>query len=90
MNNNCLVVESVGQDGRRFRPSDWIERISTTLAKFGTDHRLVYSQSVRPQVINGEKCLVIDRTLQQTDPDAYQYVIDFVESNRLRIREQTS
>ena len=90
MNNNCLVVESVGQDGRRFRPSDWIERISTTLAKFGADHRLVYSQSVRPQVINGEKCLVIDRSLQQTDPDAYRYVIDFVESNRLRIREEAS
>ena len=84
---NWLVVESVGEDGRRFRPSDWIERISTILAKFDADHRLVYSASVRPQIISGEKCLVIDRTLQQTNPDAYEYVINFVESNRLRTHE---
>ncbi len=83
-----LVVESVGVDGRRFRPSDWIERISTTLARFGADHRLVYSSSVRPQIINGEKCLVIDRTLQDTNPDAYQYVINFVESNHLRVHKE--
>lgn len=82
-----LVVESVVEDGRRFRPSDWIERISTTLAKFGSDHRLVYSSSVRPQVINGEKCLVIDQSLQETNPDAYQYVMNFVESNKLRRHE---
>ncbi len=83
-----LVVESVVVDGRRFRPSDWIERISTTLAHFGADHRLVYSSSVRPQIINGEKCLVIDKTLQDTNPDAYQYVINFVESNHLRVHKE--
>lgn len=86
--NGKLVIESVGVDGRRFRPSDWIERISTTLARFGADHRLVYSASVKPQIINGEKCLVVDQSLQDTDPAAYKYVIDFVESNRLRVHEE--
>ena len=80
-----LVVESFVEDGRRFRPSDWIERISTTLASFGPDHRLIYSSSVRPMVINGEKCLVIDPKLQNTDPAAYNYVIEFVRSNRLKM-----
>ena len=86
--NGRLVVESVVEDGKRFRPSDWIERISTTVAQFGSDHRLVYSSSVRPQIINGEKCLVIDRTLQDTNPEAYSYVLNFVESNRLRVHEE--
>jgi hypothetical protein len=83
-----LVVESVVEDGRRFRPSDWIERISTTLASFGPDHRLHYNHSVRPRIVNGEKCLVVDQSLQETNPAAYEYILEFVRSNRLRMHEE--
>ena len=87
MSNVKLVIESIVDDGRRFRPSDWIERISTTLASFGPDHRLHYSKSAHPSVINGEKCLVVDKDLQELDPEAYNYILDFVNSNRLRVHE---
>ncbi len=87
-NDGKLVVESVVEDGRRFRPSDWIERISTTLASFGPDHRLVYSDSVRPELVNGEKCLVVDQSLRHSNPAAYEYIVQFVRSNRLRTREE--
>jgi hypothetical protein len=83
-----LVVESVNEDGRRFRPSDWIERISTTLASFGPDHRLHYAESVRPRIVNGEKCLVVDQSLQDSNPAAYDYILQFVRSNRLRVHEE--
>ena len=77
MSRQKLVIESVGEDGRKFRPSDWIERISTTLAEFGPDHRLHYDERVRPQVINGEKCLVVDKTLKESNPQAYDYIFNF-------------
>lgn len=86
--NGRLVVESVVEDGRRFRPSDWIERISTTLASFGPDHRLHYADSVRPRIVNGEKCLVVDQSLQDTNPAAYEYILEFVRSNRLKVHEE--
>lgn len=86
--SNKLIIESVVEDGRKFRPSDWIERISTVLATFGEDHRLHYSAQVRPRVVNGEKCLVVDPDLQREDPVAYQYILDFARMNRLRMREE--
>ncbi len=82
-----LVVESIAEDGGKFRPSDWVERISTTLATFGPDHRLHYDESVRPSIINGEKCLLIDKTLQQKNPQAFEYILNFVRTNRLRMHE---
>ena len=88
MVDGMLVVESIVEDGRRFRPSDWIERISTSLASFGRDHRLHYSASVRPCIINGEKCLVIDQSLQDSNPAAYEHILQFVTSNRLKMHEE--
>lgn len=87
-NNDCkLVIESVSTDGRKFRPSDWIERISTSLAVFGPDHRLQYSKAVQPGIINGEKCLVVDKALHEKDPAAYDYILNFANANSLRVYE---
>lgn len=82
-----LVIESVSEDGNKFRPSDWIERICASLASFGPDHRLQYSKKAQPGIINGEKCLVVDQDLNQKDPDTYEYIVNFASSNRLRVHE---
>lgn len=82
-----IVIESVHTDGKPFRPSDWIERISTTLASFGRDHRLHYLSSVQPCIIKGEKCLVVDRNLEQKDPTAWAYILKFAEDNALRVQQ---
>lgn len=85
---NCrLVIESVSEDGRKFRPSDWIERISASLGSFGPDHRLHYSKAAEPRVINGEKCLVVDKALHEKNPAAYEYILNFAKTNRLRVHE---
>ena len=83
-----LVIESVSEDGRKFRPSDWIERISTALASFGPDHRLQYSKTAQPRIVNGEKCLVVDTALHDKDPVAFEYILNFARTNRLRIHEE--
>ncbi len=82
-----LVIQGIREDGGKLRPSDWIERISSTLASFGQDHRLRYSESVQPCVIGGEKCLVVARGLEISDPTAYAYILDFARSNRLCIQK---
>ena len=85
-----LIIEGVREDGSRFRPSDWIERISATLATFGPDHRLRYARGVQPKIINGQKCLVLDANLRDENPAAYEYVLAFAKANQLRIQEVNS
>lgn len=81
------IIRGVTEDGKKLRPSDWIERISSTLASFGGDQRLQYSNAVAPCTIDGEKCLVVARNLEEANPDAYAFVMGFAKSNQLSIRE---
>lgn len=85
--NEKWVIRGVTEEGKKLRPSDWIERISSTLASFGNDHRLQYSSAVAPCIIDGEKCLVVARNLDEIDPDAYAFIMGFAKSNQLSIRE---
>lgn len=87
MSEDYLVISSIMENGKKFRPSDWVERLSSTLASFQVDHRLRYSQAVQPCVIGGEHCLVIARWLESTDRKAYDYVMGFAHENHLRIQE---
>ena len=81
-----VVIHGTKEDGSKLRPSDWIERLSSTLASFGGDHRLKYSASVKPCVIEGKKCLVVARCLEESNPEAYAYVMSFAKSNNLQIQ----
>lgn len=80
------VIEGILEDGRSFRPSDWVERLADTLASFGSDHRLKYG-SVRPCFLNGQKCLLMQKTLEQENPAAFAFVKGFALSNHLRISD---
>lgn len=86
VNEDRVVIHGIKEDGSKLRPSDWIERLSSTLASFGQDQRLQYSASVKPCVIEGQKCLVVSRCLAESDPQAYQYIMSFAQSNHLRIQ----
>lgn len=85
-----IIIEGVTDDGRPFRPSDWIERISGSLSSFGNDRRMRYSNYVQPQMILGKKCLVIDTALQERNAAAFNFLIDFAKGNRLRMQEVVS
>ncbi len=82
-----LIIDGNRENGSKFRPSDWVERISASLASFGPDNRLRYSSLVQPCVIQGQKCLVVARKLNQTHPELYDFILDFARRNELRIQE---
>ena len=56
-----IIVEGITEAGRKFRPSDWAERMSGALSTFGRDHRIQYSPMLQPMTLNGIKCIVLDR-----------------------------
>ncbi|MHB8253907.1 MAG: DUF3579 domain-containing protein [Acidiferrobacter sp.] len=82
---NMIVIEGVTEDGRTFRPSDWIERISGSLSTFGTDRRIRYSHYLQPQIIDGNRCLVLDPELKRVNPNAFSFLVDFAKGNKLKI-----
>jgi hypothetical protein len=84
--NDKVVIHGTREDGSKLRPGDWVERISSTLASFSADRRLRYHASVKPCIIEGQKCLVVARCLAQADPTTYQFIMAFAESNQLRVQ----
>lgn len=86
LQNNCrYIVEGVTEEGVRFRPSDWMDRIASMKAEFADRHRLVYSELLHPELYNGVRCLVLDTRLKEEDEGMYDYVLDFIKSNRLKM-----
>jgi hypothetical protein len=82
-----FVIEGVTHDGRRFRPSDWAERLCGVMAAFGNDHRMHYSPYVHPVTVGGVTCVVVDVRLEEIEPMAYRFLLSFARDNELRTRD---
>lgn len=80
-----IIVEGVTRDGRKFRPSDWVERFAGNAATFGSDNRLHYSPYMKPTVHNGVKGLLVDPALREHRPKLFDQLLRFVRSNNLRV-----
>ncbi len=80
-----VVIKGVTSAGRTFRPSDWAERLSGVLSTYGDDHRMSYSPYVRPRTLDGVKCVIVNKRLQEADPRAYDFVMKFAQSNDLQV-----
>lgn len=89
-----FVIIGVTEDGRRFRPSDWAERLAGVMASFrpsrsrsrdgqGQQH-LSYSPYVVPSSHEGYKCVIVDRRLHDIEPLAHHFVLSFALDNKLR------
>jgi len=82
--NKKIVIEGITEDGQAFRPSDWAERVSENLSVF-KNHRIQYSPLLSPGMRNNIKCVVLDKSLQKTNPALYDYVLNFARQNKLKI-----
>ena len=79
-----IIIEGVTESGDDFRPSDWAERMSGSLSTF-KNHRIYYSPLLKPSYKDGNRCVVLDPTLQETNPALYKHIMDFAQKNKLRI-----
>ena len=80
-----IVIEGVTTQGNTFRPSDWAERMSGTMASF-KNSRILYSPLLQPSVNReGHKCVLLDPELKESSPEIYQAILDFAKTNHLKI-----
>ena len=82
-----IIIEGITESGRKFRPSDWAERMSGALSSFGRDHRIQYSPLLQPMTVNGIKCVSVDPHLKETYPELFAYIMRWVDMNQLKITE---
>ncbi len=80
-----IVIEGITPQGKHFRPSDWAERMSGSMASF-KNSRIHYSPLLQPSVnTEGFKCVLLDPKLKESSPQIYQAILDFAKTNNLKI-----
>jgi len=86
---NEFFILGITHAGKKFRPSDWSERLSGAISCFQPDSRrqgyLHYSPFVQPVLINGINAVVVDHALHEIEPLAYHFVVNFAKDNDLQI-----
>lgn len=82
-----IIIEGLTKAGKPFRPSDWVDRMCSQYATFGPDRKLRYSPYLKPRVINGVRCLVVDLKLREVNPEGYAQLKHFADENQLGIKD---
>lgn len=83
-----IIIESLTKAGKPFRPSDWVDRMCSSYATFGPDRKLKYSPYLKPNLINGVRCLVVDLKLKDVNPEGYAQLKQFADENQLSIKDR--
>ena len=87
-----VFIQGITRDGRTFRPSDWAERLAGVMSPFRPGgatrgSHLSYSPWCVPTVINGIKCVIVNRDLRDHEPMAWDFVMNFAKDNNLEVGE---
>ncbi len=84
---NKIVIKGITTDGRKFRPSDWAQRIATAVGTLTSSRRIKFHPKVSISVIDGVNSIVIASELKDEEPMLYDFLIDFAENNNLEIQK---
>ncbi len=79
-----IIIEGVTESGETFRPTNWAERMSGELSTF-RNHRITYSPMLKPIMKDGNRCVVLDKKLKESNPMLYESIMNFARENKLRI-----
>jgi hypothetical protein len=83
--STTFIIVGLTTQGRKFRPSDWAERLCGVMSAFGAERRMKYSPYVGPGDYNGEKAVFVDGRLGEVEPMAYRFMLNFAQDNDLQI-----
>ena len=94
-NSQELFIVGVTSQGKKFRPSDWAERLAGVMSPFRPGgpkpgSHLSYSPWCVPNSFSGFKCVVINRKLKDVEPMAWDFVMNFARDNQLQVKSPES
>lgn len=87
-----LFILGINAQGKRFRPSDWAERLAGVMCQFrpggaSPGSHIQYSPWCYPTTVGGVKCVIVSADLREAEPMAWDFVINFARDNDLQINE---
>lgn len=88
-----LLIRGVNALGRKFRPSDWADRLMGAVYVYAhrdTDYALDISRSLCLINSNGIKGLVVDPKLEELEARLYDFLCDFAKDNKLLVERVNS
>lgn len=72
-------------EGKKFRPSDWAERLCGAVATYGPNRHIIFHPKVSLAAIDNIKCVVIDASLEESDEMLFDFLTDFADENKLQV-----
>lgn len=87
LSDKRFIIKGITLNGDKFRPSDWAERMCGNLCTF-RNRRMMYSPLLRPAVIDGYKCVIINAALEDSKPDLFKQLMEFAQKNQLELSEE--
>jgi hypothetical protein len=86
-----VVIQGLTLSGRTFRPSDWSERLAGAMSCFQpggqVNSRIGYSPYCVPTLLDGVRSVKVNQALQELEPMAWDFVMNFARDNELRVIE---
>lgn len=82
------LIKGQTADGRKFRPSDWCDRLVGSIALYAREESDLYNEitdSVCLTDRDGFKGLVMDNKLKKIEPMLFRFLKSFAEDNKLKI-----
>ena len=83
--STTFIIVGLTKQGKKFRPSDWAERLCGVMSAFGAERKMKYSPYVGPGEYNGQKAVFVDGRLGEIEPMAYRFMLNFAQDNDLQI-----
>lgn len=82
-----ILIKGVTRDGRKFRPSDWAQRLTTAVARPAPGRRVRFHPKVTMTTLDGIHCVVVDKSLEDEDPMLFEFLTNFARFNNLEVTE---
>lgn len=79
------IISGITEDGKKFRPSDWTERIVC----IQPEQLKRYKGHLKIQRNNGVKSIAFDDELEYTCPFTYERILSFAKTNHLQISKES-
>jgi len=85
IDSTTFIIVGLTKQGKKFRPSDWAERLCGVMSAFGAERKMKYSPYVGPGDFIGDKAVFVDCRLGEVEPMAYRFMLNFAQDNDLQI-----
>lgn len=76
------IIKGQITEGGKFRPSDWCDRLHSTLRALGDDAEM-FSEYVHLISYDNQRCLMLDTELEEINFSLYSFFIRFAADNHL-------